>query len=484
MSPYPSRACTPRAPRAAVLPALTLLLTCWIASPLAAQAPDAVSETVRADDAPAASVSATILDHPFVPGEVLVRLAPSATFQDIRRITDELGITLVPRYTPRLYLVETAPTIAATVALVQAISAFPGVLAVEPNYLGRAGGDPDDPAFTQQWHLEQASGIDINATAAWGRARGQQPVVIAMLDSGTQSSHPELSGRLQTKPTEQLNGIDDDGNGLVDDLHGWDFVDQDNDPTDRNGHGTAVIGTAVASVGNGFQAAGADPRARFVPVRVLNADNVGSVASLVDALSYVLDLGSVDLINLSLENYPVSAILADALDDATARTLVIACAGNGGPGTADSMFPGAHLETISVSATDRNDELAPFASTGFTVDLTAPGVDIATVSTDPPFDSQDYSVWSGCSFATPVVTGISALLLSHWKGMDREQLAGFLAASVVDLGEPGRDEGYGWGRVDADRALGALESVWVFSDSFEGGDLGAWSAAPKPSSSP
>lgn len=432
------------------------------------------NDSTESETAPA--VDYQVHAHPYVEGDVIVRFAPWVpTAKAIERTLAAGASSVEKRYARGYFLARTVPLTQGTLALLDALARTPGVLAVELNYTGEGGYTPDDPIFGNQWHLEQASGVDINASSAWDLTLGDQDVVVAVLDSGTRFDQPELNAALAIKQSEYPpNSVDDDGNGLVDDWRGWDFAAEDNDPTDEHGHGTAVTGTILGSAGNGFQVAGVAPGVRYVPLRILGSDNSGSTVDLIDALFYAADLGYVDLINVSLINYPVVSLLDDALSYAAARTTVISCAGNSGAGTADSQYPGAHRDTISVNATDRYDGLSSTASTGSTVNLSAPGVDIYTVSTFPPFSSSDADIWTGCSFATPIVTGISALIYSYQDGMDRVRLESYLAKGSRDLGPPGWDSGYGWGRVDAHGALSAFLEEWVSGNDFEDGTLGGW----------
>lgn len=354
------------------------------------------------------------------------------------------------------------------------------VLYLTPNYVGSGGFVPNDPRYPVQWHLEQANGVDINAPAAWDLSRGSPSVVVAILDSGLRFNQPEFAGRLFTSASDPPNGIDDDGNGLVDDYQGWDFVGFDDNPsTDLGGHphGTRVTGTFGATGGNAFQVAGVDHFARILTIRVLDDGNMGFSDDLVDALYYVWQRGDVDVVNLSLGNFALDPLLGAALATAAESSILIACAGNSGVGTADGMYPGAHPSVLSVGSTTAADLLASFSSTGTTVDFVAPGEGVVTVSADPPYLPTHITSVDGCSHATPLVTGIASLIKARYRWLTTSQLAQVLITSAVDLGPPGRDNRFGWGRVDARRALEhAILAFEIFGDGFETGDVSRWSA--------
>ena len=343
----------------------------------------------------------------------------------------------------------------------------PHVAELSVNGMGQGGYVPSDTLYGDQWHLETADGVDINAPEAWETARGDEGVIIAVLDSGILLDQPEFTGRIAVNELETLNGVDDDGNGLVDDISGWDFTTDDNDPTDEHGHGTWVTSVLAANADGEFGVVGVDHRSRILPIRVLDADNRGSLADLVDGIHYAIDAGA-RVINLSLIDYPYSSLLDAALNRAEeAGVTVVACAGNAGADTANSSYPGAHPATISVGATDHADNLAWFSSTGSSVTFTAPGEQIAAADHLPPYEPDVAVLRSGCSLATPIVSGIVGLVESVSPGLRRTEMEALLAASAIDLGAPGWDPEFGWGRVDAAAAMGAIGSTSLFRDSFE-----------------
>jgi thermitase len=263
----------------------------------------------------------------------------------------------------------------------------------EPNYIGQ-GGDvltPDDPFFPAQWHLDnvgQTSGLvdaDIDAVEGWQIASGSSSVVVAIRDTGIDFAHPEFLGRI---------------------LPGYDFVNEDDDPAADHPHGVLVAGLLAANANNGLGVAGVDHAASILPVKVLNAQNAGTVSDLAEGLVFA---AGAHVINMSLINYPLSATLLAALQYARdAGSVLMACAGNGGIGDADRSGPGASPLTISVGATNHNDARASFSGTGSALDVVAPGQNVVTVAPG----GLNSAAFSGCSAATPIASGLASVLLS------------------------------------------------------------------------
>jgi subtilisin family serine protease len=430
---------------------------------------------------PRTSASPEILAHPYVDGEALVVFARSVKPAVAAEVLRAAGAERIERrLVPGLYKAVLKSGRKTLEGFLSKLAPRSDVLYLTPNYLGSGGFVPNDPRYTIQWHWEQPSGVDVNAPAAWDLSRGSPAVVVAILDSGLRFDQPEFSGRLFTSTTDPPNGVDDDGNGLIDDYQGWDFVQGDNNPSTVLGgtpHGTRVAGIFGANAGNAFQIAGIDHFARILPIRVLGDTNLGDIDDLVNALYYVQERGDVGVVNLSLVNFAPVAFLGDALEAAAERSIVLACAGNSGIGTADGMYPGAHPSVLSIGSTTAADILASFSSTGTTVDFVAPGEGLITVSTDPPFLPQHITSVDGCSHATPLVAGIASLIKARYPFLSTAEFAQVLISSAVDLGPPGRDNRFGWGRVDARRALEhAISAFEIFGDGFETGDASRWSA--------
>ena len=292
---------------------------------------------------------------------------------------------------------------------------------VERSY--RLQGPQDEPSFGTQWALEntgQAGGTpdaDVDAIAAWGRSTGAG-IVVAIVDSGVEPTHPELDGRLWSNPAETLNGLDDDGNGYIDDEFGWDFFDQDNDPSPvgvgpEDVHATLVAGIVAAEV-DGAGITGVAPDARIMNLRACDGGSCWSLDAY-RAILYAVDMGAA-IINLSFGG-PVPESEGDppleaAFEYAEARgVLVVTAAGNTPPGAigpGNIMVPSElpYPNNLAVAATDRNDDLADFSFYSDRIDIAAPGVSILSTQL------AGYSTVSGTSFSAPMAAGAAALLLS------------------------------------------------------------------------
>ena len=306
---------------------------------------------------------------------------------------------------------------------------------------------PDDPHYLlQQWNLPL-----IGMEQAWDWSRGQG-VVIAIIDSGIDLVHPDLSAKLWINPGEiPGTGQDDDGNGYIDDVHGYDFVDRNAQPHDLNGHGTHVAGIAGAHTDNGVGVAGVGWEARLMALRVLTADGQGSWSDVAEAIIYAADNGA-RVINLSLVGSSYSEAVAAAVEYARSReSLIVAAAGNAlGP----IQYPAALPGVMAIAATTVLDEPATNYASGPQMDVAAPGVGIySTYTRNAP---STYSHLSGTSMATPHVSGLAALLWAYDPTLTALQVTHLITSTAHDVHSPGWDERTGWGRIDARAALMSL----------------------------
>nr|WP_286177679.1 S8 family serine peptidase [Rhodopirellula sp. JC639] len=301
----------------------------------------------------------------------------------------------------------------------------PGVLYAEPNYEIQLSAIPNDPDFDRLWGLHntgQTGGIadvDIDATEAWDVTTGDAGTLVAVIDTGVDYLHPDLAANMWSNPGEiPGDGIDNDGNGFVDDVHGYDFVSGDGDPMDDHNHGTHVAGTIGAVADNGVGVAGVSWNVQIMAVKFLSASGSGSIAAAVNAIEYAVDNGATISNHSWGFNGTASQALADAIEYARlADHVVVAAAGNGGADQVgdnnDSrpFYPASfpHGNLIAVAATDHDDALASFSNFGATqVDLGAPGVGIYSTTRN-----NTYSTFNGTSMATPHVAGAVALLRSQ-----------------------------------------------------------------------
>lgn len=264
----------------------------------------------------------------------------------------------------------------------------PDVAFAEPNFLLTPQKAPNDPDFEKQWGLHNegqviasysgTAGADINLLQAWALTKENSETVVAVVDTGCNLLHPDLAGKLWTNPDEIAgNGIDDDGNGYVDDIHGWDFADYDNSPQDVTGHGTHVAGIIAAQSSNGIGISGIGRRTTIMPLRFMNAFDSGTVADAISAIDYATNKG-VRIINCSWGSPGNSASLHHTMSNADA--LFICAAGNSGSNNDTTAFYPASFplpNLLSVTASDQQDALAGFSNIGLnSVHVAAPGVRI------------------------------------------------------------------------------------------------------------
>ncbi|HDL19865.1 MAG TPA: PKD domain-containing protein [Nitrospirae bacterium] len=310
----------------------------------------------------------------------------------------------------------------------------------EPNYKVQALITPDDPLFSNLWGLHntgQSGGTadaDIDAPEAWDIETGSSAVVVAVIDTGVDYNHEDLAANMWTNTGEAdcTDGIDDDGNGYIDDCRGWDFANNDNDPYDDNGHGTHCSGTIAAVGDNGIGVAGVNWNLRIMPLKFLTSDGGGYTDDAIAAILYAANMGTMVMSN-SWGGGGYSQSLKDAIQAANdAGILFIAAAGNSSSDNDNNPnYPSNYdvPNVIAVAATDHNDDLASFSSYGATtVDLGAPGVDV--YSTIP---GNSYGYKSGTSMATPHVAGVAGLVISQNQSLSALEVKGRVLLSVDPL---------------------------------------------------
>src|SRR5438093_448960 len=316
----------------------------------------------------------------------------------------------------------------------------PDVLYAEPNWIVDAQVVPNDPSFSSLWGLNntgQSGGIpdaDIDALEAWNITTGSSDVVVAVIDTGVDYNHQDLSGNMYRSARDCVaNGIDDDGNGVIDDCVGIDTANNDADPRDDAGHGTHVSGTIGALGNNGVGVAGVNWTVRIMACKFLDASGSGTIGDAIDCLEYVKlmkDRGvNVVATNNSWGGGGFSQSLLDAIEAHLQRGIlfVVAAGNNASDNDVTPSYPAAYNlpNILAVAATTRTDALASFSNFGRrTVHLGAPGQEI--LSTTP---GNTYSVFNGTSMATPHVTGVAALLKAQdlardWRAIKNLILAG------------------------------------------------------------
>ena len=317
------------------------------------------------------------------------------------------------------------------------------VESVEPDYERSIAATPNDPDFSKLWGLHNTgqtggtSNADIDAPEAWDTQTDGSSAVVGVIDTGVAYNHPDLAANMWVNPGEiPGNGLDDDWNGYVDDVHGADFINNDGDPMDDHSHGTHVAGTIAAVGNNGIGVAGVNWKARIMALKFLGAGGSGSTSDAVEAVLYASAMGA-RVTNNSWGGGGFSQALLDAIKTAELRgCLFVAAAGNSASDNdVYASYPSTYEadNIISVAATDHNDQIAYFSSYGArTVDLGAPGV--AIYSTVPPFaDPSGYDTFSGTSMATPHVAGAAALIFGTIPGLTIQQVKARLLGAAVPI---------------------------------------------------
>lgn len=350
---------------------------------------------------------------------------------------------------------------------------------------------PNDDSLSSQWYLPFVRAFD-----AWDITRGSQSVRIGIIDTGLDYDHPEFTGQVATNPSEDLNGngrldpwpsseirngrsgdfdgLDNDGNGYVDDAIGYDFVDQprdpfggdfldpDPDPLDDNNHGTLVAGVIGAKANNRYGGSGLAPDCRMMILRAFAASGAGEDDDIARAIVYAADQG-VKILNFSFGDIYPSNVMHEAIRYAYDRGVVMfASAGNG---TGDELhYPSGYPEVISVSASDADlntdfEFLWPLSSYGLTVDFCAPGADIFTPTLRDTAANGEVTAFTrtqGTSFAAPMGAAAAGLIMAQRGLRTPEQIRGILSTTADDIAEPGWDHFTGAGRINLLRALEAV----------------------------
>ncbi|MDQ3684034.1 MAG: S8 family serine peptidase [Acidobacteriota bacterium] len=333
-----------------------------------------------------------------------------------------------------------------TLAAVEAFAERPDVLYAEPNYIWRKDATPNDPRFPEMYALKNTgqsggfTGADIDAEPAWDITTGSNSVVVGVIDSGVDINHQDLKDNIWTNPGETPNnGVDDDGNGYVDDTNGWDFYHNDRTVFDNESgddHATHVAGTIGARGNNGVGTVGVNWQVSIMSLKVLGPDGGGTVAMFVQAYNYARAMRergvNIRVLNNSYGGADSSQAARDAISQLNqAGILFVASAGND---AADNIriphYPSNYdlPNVISVAATDRYDSLSSFSNfSNRNVTMAAPGSSI--LSTTP---NNNYAVFSGTSMASPHVSGAAALVCAAHPGIPLQQLRGVIAYSGDD----------------------------------------------------
>lgn len=349
---------------------------------------------------------------------------------------------------------------------------------IELNKTYKINGSTNDSLFAQQWALNK-----IQATKAWDITTGSDTVVVGIVDTGIDYLHPDLKNKIKINEGEtgrdalgrdkKYNGIDDDGNGFVDDWRGWDFTDRDgfpfdstggdylnwdNDPLDDNifSHGTAVAGIIAAETNNGIGVAAVAPTIKVLVCRAFDPDGFGEEDDVAAAILYAAQMGA-KVINMSFGDYSYSYVLRDVIRYAYSKGVVLV-ASSGNSNSQLPHYPSAYSEVISVGNSTKDDYVSSNSNYGSRLDLVAPGTQIVTT-----VRNGKYAEFNGTSAAAPFVSAAAALILSR-KSFSNENVKQILKSTCDDIEAPGWDPRSGSGRLNVYKAISTLAPARVTFD--------------------
>ncbi|MDD4899124.1 MAG: S8 family serine peptidase, partial [Candidatus Omnitrophica bacterium] len=356
----------------------------------------------------------------------------------------------------RIYKI-TIPEGATTEEVVSILKNNSSVEFAQPNYRMKSSFTPNDPFYSSSGLLgpfDDLYGLKkIQCGTAWDSSRGDN-IVVAVVDTGAALSHPDLQSNLWVNSDEIAgNGVDDDGNGYIDDVNGYDFVYRDGNPTDVVGHGTHVAGTIAAVGNNNYEVVGIAFNSKIMVCKGLGDGGSGYVTDLAEGIHYAADNGA-RVVNNSWG--PESRLAYDpvaeaAVDYAYSKGCIITFAAGNSNDDVAYYSPANYAKVIAVSGTDYNDARYTESNWGDAVWVSAPGVKILSLATDENYLAEA----SGTSMACPHVSGTIALILAKNVSLTDAEIRWLLRSSADDLGAAGKDSYFGYGRINAARAVAA-----------------------------
>ncbi|MCS6885534.1 MAG: S8 family peptidase [Acidobacteriota bacterium] len=411
-----------------------------------------------------------IEDRGVVNHEVIIKFKTGTKAASVlQRLLPTASLAKHYEYVPQLSLVRFSSN-ESLEDILERYSSDPDIEYIEPNYSYYADDAriPNDPYFNRLWGLKNTGqevngkpggrkGADINALAAWEISTGSEEIVVGVIDTGIDYTHPDLRENMWVNKDEiPHNGIDDDGNGVIDDIHGYNAIDDSGDPMDDNDHGTHCAGTIGAVANNHEGVVGVAWKVKLMALKFLSSDGSGKLNDAIEAIDYAIEMKergvNVRILSNSWGGSEYSRALHDAIIEANkAGILFVAAAGNARFDTDQHPhYPSSYdaENVLSVAALNNKDELATFSNYGAkSVDVAAPGVDIySTVS------GGGYEYFSGTSMATPHVSGTAALMLArHPSVSPKEAIDRLIEASHPLAALKGKC--VSGGRIDAFKAL-------------------------------
>jgi hypothetical protein len=376
----------------------------------------AVAVAIVAMPASAQRVTATDALGEYARGRVLVVPRAGLPESELGKVVGAHGGKASAIGASGVFVVE-LPSQASETAIRQLLARHPHLKAAELDRRVSPSLAVNDPYFGSQWHTTK-----IGAPSAWDVTQGST-ITVAILDTGVDGSHPDLSARM---------------------VPGWNFYDNNSNTADVHGHGTAVAGAAAATTNNGAGVAGVAGLAKIMPLRVADANAYAYWSTVAQAITYAADNGA-RVANISYVGLMTSSSIHSASQYMKSKGgLVVVSAGNNAKDEGYSQT----TNLIPVSATTSSDTLASFSSYGDFVAVSAPGAGIWTTNR-----GGGYGSWNGTSFSSPVTAGTVALMMAANPGLSNTQVESLLFSTAVDLGTAGRDKYFGYGRVNAEAAV-------------------------------
>jgi subtilisin family serine protease len=401
-----------------------------------------------------------------VPGEYVVKIRPQVKLLSYSKeqISQTLGAYIKSQIPNQNIVVIKRPVFELQGGVISALKSHPWVEIAEPNFIYHINKLPNDPMMDKLWGMQNlgqldssktagVAGVDVNAEKAWDLTTGSRDVLVAVIDTGINYNHPDLKDNAWVNEAEAngLAGVDDDKNGVIDDIHGYNAIDDSGDPMDDHGHGSHCSGTIGASGNDGKGIVGVAWNVRIMGAKFLDRNGSGTLEAAIKAIDYATKMGARIMSN-SWGGGGRSETLAQAIQRANeANALFIAAAGNeSNNNDASPSYPATYdiPNVLAVAAINNRGIIAPFSNFGKkTVHVGAPGVNVFSSTLESKYDS-----WSGTSMATPHVSGVAALLASYEPTLTNIQMKQRLIATAKPLASL-KNRTVSKGMVDAYAAL-------------------------------